>query len=484
LSLVSRRARHPIAVLAVLAAVPAALLAGLYVFADGRVDEASVPVSTTTTTVAGVADAPTTTSLVTPLMSVRRSPTPLAVDRREDVLLEAVRTLGSSVDAASCMAVGIDDRLVAGTNTATPVIPASNLKVVVAAVAVEVLGAGAVFTTKVVGPAPVNGVIEGDIHLVGGGDPVLSEAWYTEPSATRKRPPIHATSAEALADALVAAGVTAVNGSIVGDGTRYDDERHPPGWSDDIRATVDGVPVGALVIDDSITEAGGINSDPAASAASAFRRMLRDRSVSVSGTVTAGVAPADAGVLATVTSAPLSDIVNEMLATSDNLTAEMLVKEIGLAVSGAGTRTAGLDAIAATLTEWGLPAGSVVLTDGSGLSRDNRLTCAALLTVLQRGTATDVVGAGLAVAGQDGSTLDGTFEDAGLAGVLRAKTGSLREVKALCGYFPAGDGEVAFVLILNGPSAAGFQATWQLLSQALLAVGAAPSSDALAPVQP
>lgn len=477
-----RRARHPLAVLAVLAAVPAAVLAGLYVFADGRVDEVSVPVVASTTTDA-VASAPST-SLATPLMSVRRSPTPLAVDRREDVLLEVVQSLTGSIDASSCMAVGIDDRLVAGTNTASSVIPASNLKVIVAAVAVDVLGAGSVFTTKVVGPAPVNGVVSGDVYLVGGGDPVLSEAWYTEPSPTRKRPPIHATSAEALTTALTAAGITTIDGDIVGDGSRYDDERHPPGWSDDIIASVDGVPVGGLVLDDSITQAGGINADPAASAASAYRRMLRDAGVTVNGSATVGVAPVDAGVLATVTSAPLSDIVNEMLATSDNLTAEMLVKEIGLATSGQGTREAGIAAIEATLAEWGVPATDVVLTDGSGLSRDNRVTCAALLQVLQRGSATDVVGAGLAVAGQDGSTLDGKFEEAGLAGVLRAKTGSLREVKALCGYFPAGDGEVAFVLILNGPSATAFDGPWQQLGQALLAVGAAPGADALAPVQP
>ena len=470
--------------LAVVALVPAAALGGLYVFADGRIDEVAVPLATSTTEPTGAATPPTSAALATPLMSVRRSPTPLAVDRREDVLLEAVQSLSSSVDASSCMAIGIDDRLVAGTNTASSVIPASNLKVVVAAVAVDVLGAGSVFTTRVVGPAPVNGVVEGDVYVVGGGDPVLSEAWYTEPSATRKRPPIHATSAEALSTAFTAAGITAVEGSVVGDGSRYDDERHPPGWSDDIIASIDGVPVGALVIDDSITQAGGINADPAASAASAFRRMLRNAGVSVSGSATVGVAPPDAAVLATVTSAPLSDIVNEMLATSDNLTAEMLVKEIGLATSGQGTRAAGLAAISAKLAEWGVPDGAVVLTDGSGLSRDNRITCEALLQVLQRGAADDVVGAGLAVAGQDGSTLDGKFEEAGLAGVLRAKTGSLREVKALCGYFPAGDGEVAFVLILNGPAATAFEGPWQQLGQTLLAVGAVPGSDALAPVQP
>ena len=49
LGLVPRRARHPIAVLAVLALVPAAALGGLYVFADGQAEEVAVPVATTTT---------------------------------------------------------------------------------------------------------------------------------------------------------------------------------------------------------------------------------------------------------------------------------------------------------------------------------------------------------------------------------------------------------------------------------------------------
>ena len=161
------------------------------------------------------------------------------------------------------MAVGMNDRLLAGTNTATPVIPASTLKVVVAAAAVEILGAGTVFTTTVEGAAPVNGVVEGDVHLVGGGDPVLSEAWYTEITPNHKRPPVNTTGVDVLADAMQAAGITAITGSVIGDGSRYDDEHYPPGWTAEERATRDGVPVGALVINDSTSQSGGIASDPA-----------------------------------------------------------------------------------------------------------------------------------------------------------------------------------------------------------------------------
>lgn len=473
-----RRARHPLAVLAVLAAVPAIALGALTVYASHHTGAIDVPV--VSTTVAPVLPA----ALPTPLLSVRRAPAPLAGDRRADVLTEAAQALTGAVDGESCVAVGMDDATLMGANTTTLVIPASNLKVVTATAAVDVLGAGTVFTTKVVGPAPVDGVVQGDVYLVGGGDPVLSEQWYTEPSATRKRPPIHTTSIESLAKALTAAGITSITGRVLGDGSRYDDERHPPGWSDDINATYDGVPVGALVVNDSIGQSGGIASDPAQSAAQTFRRLLREQGIAVGGDSGTGAAPSDAGVLATVTSAPLSDIVNEMLATSDNLTAEMIVKEIGVVASQLGTREAGLAAIGERLVGWGVPAEQFVLVDGSGLSRENRFTCDGLLQVLQRGSSTDVVGAGLARAGQDGSTLDGKFEQEGLNGVLQAKTGSLRNVKALCGYMPVADGgEVEFVLILNGASAASFADPWDQLGGVLLAAAAAPSADALAPRQ-
>lgn len=471
------RARNPVLVLAVVAVLPALLLGSLSIYARANEGSVSVPVRTSSPPVS------VPRALPTPLLSLRRAPSPLAASRRTTLLTQAVRPLTAAVDATSCLAVGMDDRMVAATNADLQVIPASNLKLVTATAAVQVLGAGTVFTTSVVGAAPLNGVVDGDVYLVGGGDPLLSEQWYTQPSASRKRPPQHATSIEALADQVVASGVTSIEGDVVGDGSRYDEERHPPGWSRDIRASADGVPVGALVVNDSITQAGGIGDDPAKSAAATFRSLLRARGVKVGGSAATGVAPAGAGVLATVTSAPLTDVVNEMLVTSDNLTAEMLVKEIGRTVAVPGTRDAGLQVIGSKLAEWGVPAGTFSLADGSGLSRENRITCNGLLTVLHRGSGTDAVGNAMAKAGDAGSTLDGKFEVPGLQGVLQAKTGSLREVKALCGYFPAAGGEVAFVLILNGAAAPNYAGPWEQLGQVLLAAAAAPPAASLAPRQ-
>ena len=65
---------------------------------------------------------------------------------------------------------------------------------------------------------------------------------------------------------------------------------------------------------------------------------------------------------------------------------------------------------------------------------------------------------------------------------LRGKTGTLTGVKSLSGYFVAGDAEIDFVLILNGTSAANYQATWDALGAALLASSGGPTADSLAPI--
>ena len=469
-----RRARRPVAALSGLALVPALALGGVVLIARGE----SQP-SATTTTSSVAQERPD--ALATPLLSVRRAPTPLAADRTADVVAAAATPLAEALDATSCLSLSLNDRLVVERNSDVVLIPASNVKVVTAAVALDVLGAGTTFTTTVVGPAPVDGVIEGDIHVVGGGDPVLSERWYAQPAEGRQRPPLHVTDVNLLADALVAAGVTRVNGAVLADDSRYDDERFPAGWNDEIRRSADGAPVGALVINDSFLSSGARGDNPTDSAARTFLGLLAERGIEVTGGFGSAVAPAGAAVLGSIASAPLSTLLNEMLATSDNLTAEMLLKEIGLATTQQGTRAAGLQAMAERVASWGVPMAGVTFTDGSGLSRDNSLTCAALAAVLQRGSAADPVGAGLAIAGQDGSTLADSFQQQGLEGVVQGKTGTLTGVKSLSGYFVSGTDEVAFVLILNGDSAPLFQPLWDQLGSALLTVTTGPAASALGP---
>jgi len=365
--------------------------------------------------------------------------------------------MGGLVNDRSCAAISLDGDDVGSVNPSTAAIPASTQKVLVAAVALDVLGEDFRYTTRVVGPEPVGGVITGDVFLVGGGDPVLSGEWYPDSNLDRN-PVFNITSLDQLARDLAAAGVTTIDGTVRGDASKYDDEYYVESWGADV-AGIEAGPYDALLANDARVQGDDLRgSDPAEAASREFVRILQEQGISVTGGN--GVGTAGGGVdLATVQSLPLSDVVAEMLTNSDNNSAEMMVKEIGFAAGGAGTRQAGLDVIANTIAGWGIDTTGLVLGDGSGLSLDNRITCETMLGVLQHAGYDSPLGAGLPIAGETG-TLSDVFVDTPMQGRLRGKTGTLNNppfdqdppaVKALAGYLPVdGGGAIEYVLILNG----------------------------------
>ena len=173
-----------------------------------------------------------------------------------------------------------------------------------------------------------------------------------------------------------------------------------------------------------------------------------------------GTAPSSAASVASIASVPLPGVIAEMMTTSDNDAAEMLLKEMGVHSGAAGSTDAGAAAMAATLQQLGVDTTGMVVDDGSGLSTNDRLTCRQLITVLGQHTPTDAFAAGLPVAGQTG-TLEDVFTDSPVAGRLMAKTGTLANapfnadppaVKSLSGYLPVdGGGLIEFAFVLNSP---------------------------------
>jgi D-alanyl-D-alanine carboxypeptidase/D-alanyl-D-alanine-endopeptidase (penicillin-binding protein 4) len=137
----------------------------------------------------------------------------------------------------------------------------------------------------------------------------------------------------------------------------------------------------------------------------------------------------------------------------------------------------------------------VSLVDGSGLSDENRLTCGALLHVLQHDDASDAVGTGMPIAGVAGGTLSDAFVGTDLEGVLRGKTGTLYNyddgtggkpaAKALGGFLPLeGGGAVEFVMLLNGPQVAEkvvYRPIWDAFGALLLTYPAGPTPAVLGP---
>jgi D-alanyl-D-alanine carboxypeptidase/D-alanyl-D-alanine-endopeptidase (penicillin-binding protein 4) len=431
-------------------------------------------------------------------MAFRRMPTIVSRYVNGDAFRGEVSAFLGTINDRSCGVISVDGEPMGARNENLAVIPASNQKLLVAAVALEKLGEDFRYTTTVeAAAAPIDGVVDGDLLLVGGGDPLLSSDWY--PASNMERYPVTSpTSLDRLADDVVASGVTKITGGVVGDGSRYDDEFFGPGWGDGVEG-LEGGPYDALMVNDSRVFGDELRAnDPNEGAAREFTQLLEARGVVVAGDPSSGTAPADTVEIASIDSAPLSAVVAEMLGNSDNNTAELVLKELGLEESGGtdttvGNREAGLEVIRRQLVDWGVNVESVVLADGSGLSLDNRITCAALAAVVERYDSNSPIGKGLPVAGQTG-TLSDVFVDHPVAGRLTGKTGTLNNppfnvdppaVKALAGYLPVeGGGEVEYVLILNGPTISDqseYRPIWNRLADTLDTYPAGPVPALLGP---
>lgn len=394
----------------------------------------------------------------TPLLSARRGPTLLAAGVADPKLRTALASVVADSPTATCVTVEVDGRLVFAHQPDLAVAPASNVKLLTAAAILQELGPDHRFTTKVVGAAPVDGTVRGDVVLVGGGDPLLSTQAYRDHFADQ---PPAATSIEGLADRLHAAGVRHITGRLLGDEARYDSVRTVPSWPTRYYDQHQTGPLSALSLDqgkisfpEHATEENErdvtVTDDPPLFAATTFVQLLAARGITVDGGPGVGSAPAAAPELASVASPSLRDLVRQMLSTSDNQAAEGFVKELGVAAGVGGTTADGLAALQRALARLGLPTAGLVLLDGSGLDRDDRASCTLVAAVLDHAGEESAVGQGLAVAGETG-TLRDRFRHQPVTGKLRAKTGTLNDVTALSGFADAAAGtSITFSYIAVG----------------------------------
>jgi serine-type D-Ala-D-Ala carboxypeptidase/endopeptidase (penicillin-binding protein 4) len=391
-------------------------------------------------------------------------------------------------------------------------VPASNQKLVTAAVALETLGAEYRFRTRVEASGTVvDGVLRGDLVVRGSGDPTISAAFGGARATLR-----------GWADSLRARGITRVDGSLVGDDDALDDVPLGRGWAwDDLDAAY-SAEVGALQLNEGFVTlrlrpassvggaatialdpptgylpvAGAVLTVPTGSGTRvAVTRAPVGPGILVNGTIAvdtpwveatvavrdntlfflhvlretlaeAGIAvaggpvdrdsrpgPAPATtVLFTHHSPPLGAVLAAFLKPSQNQIGELLLKTMGRELRAEGTADAGLAAVDSALRAWSMPAGAMRAADGSGLSRYNLIAPEMLVGVLAhmaRSPRSEVFRQALPVGARDG-TLTARMVGTPLAGNLQAKTGTLTGVRSLSGYMTTAAGQrIVFSILVN-----------------------------------
>jgi D-alanyl-D-alanine carboxypeptidase/D-alanyl-D-alanine-endopeptidase (penicillin-binding protein 4) len=315
-----------------------------------------------------------------------------------------------------------------GGTTATT--PASVTKLATAVAALGMLGPDDRLTTSVVATGK-DGVV-----LVGGGDPTLELGQLAEDTAAT----------------LKARGATSVQ-------LGYDTSLYTGPTLDAIGSNDNLAPVTALMadegrVDPETTGPAPRSYDPAAAAAGVFAELLGKHGITVRDTPEPRSGKGGS-LLAVHHSAPLSDLVGQMLTDSDNDLAEALARQVARAAGQPASFAGGAQAIRIALTRYGVPLPGASFHDGSGLDRADALAPQTLVRLLALITSPkhpelQSVLTGVPVAAFTG-TLSGRFVGSPGAGVVHAKTGTLTGTNTIAGTVVTPSGRLlAFSFMTQG----------------------------------
>ena len=200
-----------------------------------------------------------------------------------------------------------------------------------------------------------------------------------------------------------------------------------------------------------------------------FRQMWSELGGSFSGQVMAAPVPSTARWLAEWQSPSVPEVIRDINKYSNNVMARQLLLTMA-AQSGAAPANVerGAEAISAWLAAKGIASNAVVIDNGAGLSRTERITPAILGQVLLNAYHSAVMPefiASLPLVGYDGTMRKRLRSDA-VAGQAHIKTGSLNDVRSVAGYVQAASGKMYVVVcLINHPNAAGGQVAQDALLQ-------------------
>ncbi|AFZ27800.1 D-alanyl-D-alanine carboxypeptidase (penicillin-binding protein 4) [Cylindrospermum stagnale PCC 7417] len=321
--------------------------------------------------------------------------------------------------------------LMANHQGTTPLPAASLTKVATSLVAFKTWGPDHQFETLVSATGPiVNGVLQGDLVITGGGDPMF--VWE---------------EAIALGNSLNKLGIKQVKGNLVITGNfAMNFQRHPQ--------------LAGQILKQALNSAAW--SRPAVYIYSIMPKGTPKPQVVIAGTVKVEAQPnPQQTLLVRHRSLPLQQLIKEMNVFSNNDMAEMLAESVG------GSTV--VQSMAANLAR--VPHSEIQLINGSGLGPENRISpravCAMFMALQQQAVAHQLTLADLFP--MSGFDHRGTMHARHLPSATVIKTGTLRDVSALAGVIPTRDrGLVWFAILNRGPNVSGFRTGQDKFLQSLI----------------
>jgi len=362
----------------------------------------------------------------------------------------AVPPAGSGV---AVVVVAADGSTVLDVRGDASMLPASTAKSLTAAAALVVLGPDATLATRLeaVGLLDDRGVLDGHLRVVGDGDPTLATQTYrTHVYASRP-----ASELERLAVQARAGGLTVVRGGVRTGSDPLGPERLAPGWRDSYLTDLDARRITGLTVDAGLAVA--VLSEPpdlqleilgSPDPTETLRRSVEAALVAEGVRVAPrrlGLPDAPVRTIAELDSPPVAEQLRFALERSDNHLADTLLRVVGARRGAIGFAASG-DAVRDELARLGVPVAGVRLRDGSGLSRDSRVTARALAEldrVMRHGEHGTLWRDLHAVAGVEG-TVRGRLRGSLAEGRFVAKTGTLSDVVTVVGTVEGPDGRPAY----------------------------------------
>jgi D-alanyl-D-alanine carboxypeptidase/D-alanyl-D-alanine-endopeptidase (penicillin-binding protein 4) len=387
-------------------------------------------------------------------------------------------------------------------------VPASNQKILTAAVALDVLGPDYRYETPVVASGRIrDGVLDGNLLVEGRGDPTVSDHVAGDAML-----PL-----QAVADSVAARGITRVRGRLLALGNAFPDANIGHAWEHDDLATSSGAAIDELLFNEGIAEVlvrAGTNAgdtvtaetspartfprlrilatttdsvgpdsvarlsavkdtlrgdvvvsgtipqgdsaslavtfrDPAEAYLAALSEALSDRGVIVDGDSIA-TDSSSLDTLFVAHSPPLSEILAAFLKPSQNQIGEVLFKTVALMRTDTGTARVARRVFGDQLRAWGAADDGFLVWDGSGLSRQDLVSPETLIRVLdtmRRHPHFQTYYDAFPVAGVDG-TLRARMRGTAAEANARGKTGTLSNVRSLSGYVTTAGGRLLLYSVL------------------------------------